>query len=298
MRIDPRQLSVLLAVARAGSLTAAGQALSLSQPGISAAIAQLERSMGTRLLDRGRHGAVPTEAGKLLIRRAEAIEELIAKGQREVDLQIAGVVGPLVVAGTPGALMSIIPAALARLRAVHPNFELQVREANDGDLIGLLRDRKADLTLSTIGIEVPPDDIVERAISQDPFELVVAHNHPLKADVVSLEELNRLPWVLPAASGAFRRQILALFLTNAVTLPQNVVLCDSLASTKEIICQTDYMTILPHRVVAPEIDTGALRTIALRQWLVTRTLGVRYLREALLAPIAQAFLDVMPSLKT
>lgn len=293
MRIDPRQLTVLLAVSRAGSLSAAAREIGLSQPGVSAAIAQLERSMGARLLDRGRHGAGPTEAGKLLIRRAEAIEALIGQARREVELQLDGVTGPARIAGTPGALMSLVPAALRQMRLSIPRFEIEIREARDWELIGLLRDRKADLTISTIGIEAPPDDIQEHLILQDAFELVLARDHALISNVMSLEEIRSLPWVLPAAKGSFRRQIDALFMTNAVALPQDVILCDSLATTKQIIRLGEYVTLLPRRVVAPELEGGDLRTITLSQSLVPLKLGVRHLQIGGLSILAQAFLKAL-----
>jgi molybdate transport repressor ModE-like protein len=293
VQLDPRQLAIFLAVVRAGSLTAAARNIGLSQPGISASIAQLERSLGSRLLNRGRHGAQPTEAGKLLVRRSEAIEELLAQARKEVELQERGLAGPLTLAGTPGALMSIVPVGLRELRERVPRFELQIIEANDSDLVDLLRDRKADLTISTVEMESAPADVAEFRLLQDAFEFVLAKDNPFQSKLASLDEVRVLPWVLPAARGAFRRHVHALFLTNSVPLPDNAVLCDSLGTTKEIIRQTNYVTILPSSVAAPEVESGTLRTIALRERLVTRSLGVRRLKDATPTALATAFLDCL-----
>lgn len=293
MQLDARQLEILLAVSRTGSLTAAARLLNLSQPGVSAAIAHLERSAGAKLLDRGRHGAAATRTGAVLIRWAEALEHVLAQAQKELDLQEHGVAGMLTIAGTPGALMSLVPGALQEMRKHYPGFELRVREAQDGELIELLRSMRADLTISTVGIETVAPDIEEVTITHDAFELVVAHNHPLRAQVVSLKDLRDYAWVLPAASGAFRRHIDALFLGAEVRMPDDVVLCDSLSTTKEIVRRAHYMTILPATVVASEVKGGALRTIQIRQRLVTRALGVRYLRTPAVTPIAHAFVNAL-----
>jgi LysR family hydrogen peroxide-inducible transcriptional activator len=293
MKVDPRQLAILLAVIREGSLSNAARALGMSQPGVSTAVAQLERSLNVRLLNRGRHGAVPTEAGLLVAHRAEAIEHLLAQTRREIELQSQGVAGPLVVGGTPGALMSLVPGAVSVLQAEFASFELRIVESTDGQVYSQLRKRKIDLAVVTVGLDTTPDDIVEQAVTQDPFQLVLARSHPLSSEVVSLADLTELSWVLPLPGGAFRRHIDALFLMNSIPLPQKVILCDSLATTKEIIRRGEYVTILPMRVVAPETALGVLRTAQLKQVLVTRTLGIRRLKDVYLSPIARAFVTAL-----
>ena len=290
MNLDPRKLAVLLAVARSGSFSGAARALGLSQPGISAAIQQLERATGTILLERGRQGAVPTQAGRLLIKRAEAIDQVLGYAAAEIALHGRGAAGMLVVGGTPGALMSLVPPAIRTLRATLPGLQLIVQEAHDRELVTLLREMKIDLALSTVGLEAPPDDIVETAIARDVFEVVVASGHPLGVEAVSLHDLASHPWVLPAARGAFRRHLDALFLASEVRLPDDVVLCDSLTTTKEIIRQTDYVTILPRNVVAAEVASGALRTITLNGQAVTRSIGVRRMGGVAPSPAAEAFI--------
>lgn len=292
MKLDPRQLEILLAIARSGSLTGAAQLLNMSQPGVSAAIAQLERTVRVRLFERGRHGARPTERGRLLIRRAEAIEQMIDQARKEVELAAAGVSGPIVVAGTPGALLSIVPKAVEELRQLHGRFELHVVEVTqESRLIDMLRDRSADLTVSTVGLENPPEGIVEISVARDPLEVVVGQDHPLDRRSVSLHELAGLPWVLPAAIGAFRRHIDALFLAESVRQPDDVILCDSLGTTKAIIERGRYVTILPRSVVAAEMRTGSLRTIPLTQQRLKREIGIRHLAKDYLPPVVEAFIQ-------
>jgi Bacterial regulatory helix-turn-helix protein, lysR family len=62
-RLKLRDLHVLFAVAQWGSMAKAAQHLAVSQPVVSAAIADLERAVGVRLLDRSRRGVEPTIYG-------------------------------------------------------------------------------------------------------------------------------------------------------------------------------------------------------------------------------------------
>ena len=71
--MDPRRLLVFREVARAGSLTAAARALGWTQPAVSQHLAALERSVGLPLVLRGPTGTSLTEAGEVLLRRADAV---------------------------------------------------------------------------------------------------------------------------------------------------------------------------------------------------------------------------------
>ena len=78
MEIDPRHLRLLRAIAEQGSFTRAAATQRISQPAMSAGIAQLEKRLGVRVLERGRHGARLNDFGRLLLVRSSmhyAVEE-------------------------------------------------------------------------------------------------------------------------------------------------------------------------------------------------------------------------------
>jgi len=71
--LDTRRLRVLCEVARHGSFSAAADSLGYTQPAVSRQIATLEAELGTLLVRRVPQGAVLTDAGQLLVARAEEI---------------------------------------------------------------------------------------------------------------------------------------------------------------------------------------------------------------------------------
>src|SRR2546429_9221099 len=71
--LDTRRLRVFREVARHGSFSAAAEALGYTQPAVSRQIATLEAELGTILVRRVPQGAVLTDAGSLLLDRADAI---------------------------------------------------------------------------------------------------------------------------------------------------------------------------------------------------------------------------------
>ena len=87
MDIDPRHLRILLSIAEQGSFTRAAAAQRISQPAMSAGIALLEKQLGVRVLERGRHGARLNAFGDLLVRHARGLNALLDQAKAEIDLK-------------------------------------------------------------------------------------------------------------------------------------------------------------------------------------------------------------------
>ena len=291
--IDPRALRTFGAVCAAGSISGAARALAISQPSVSNTIAQLEHRLGVVLFIRSRTGIRLTAEGLVLQRRAEALEALLRQSAQEVDLVHAGIAGPLNVGGTPGALASLLPAAVARIEASHARFSLNVVERPDRDLDAMLRRGEIELAFVTTEIECPPDDIEERTFSRDPFALIVGRENDALPQQASLATLPSLRWVLPEAQGAFRRQVDALFIAAEVPVPPDAIRCDSLLATKSIVRTTGRVTILPRQVCAAELSTGVLRAVDLAEAGFARSVGVRMMRDAPLSGLARVLLDAL-----
>lgn len=290
--IDPRLLRTYLAVCRAGSISGAARELNISQPSVSVAIAQLERSLGCSLFERGRQGIAPTAGGQALLRRAEMMEVLLADAEQSVALAQAGVRGPLRIGGTPGALVSLVPAAIARMERVD-HMALTVIERADAMLTDLLRRGEIEVAVVTTGIEAPPEGIDERSIARDPFSLIVGRAHADLGPSVSLGEVASLGWVLPQAAGAFHRQIEALFLAAEASLPADVIRCDSLLTSKAIVRKGSRVTVLPRGVVEAELAMGLLRAIPISGVSITRSIGIRTVSDRQLSDLGRQFVEAI-----
>src|SRR5215469_10149269 len=84
-RLRLRDLHVLLAVVQSRSMAKAGRELSISQPAVSQAIADLEHTLGVRLLDRSPRGIEPTEYGRALLRRSLAVFDELVQAVRDIE---------------------------------------------------------------------------------------------------------------------------------------------------------------------------------------------------------------------
>ena len=112
----------------------AAAALHTAQPALSRRLARVERELGGRLFDRGRHGAVATPAGRVVVERARAALDAITAAERAGAAALSGRTGRLVVGAAPTLGAELLPEALARHRRDHPEvgFELVISGDNPG----------------------------------------------------------------------------------------------------------------------------------------------------------------------
>lgn len=126
---DPLDWTLLrdfLAVAEAGSLSAAARRLGVSQPTLSRRIGALEQRFGAQLFERTSRGLERTEAGESLLDLARRMEDEV----REIELAMTGrdaaLAGPVRLTATEGLAFFWLTPALARFQAEHPAIEIAI----------------------------------------------------------------------------------------------------------------------------------------------------------------------------
>ncbi|UCM87528.1 LysR family transcriptional regulator [Streptomyces marincola] len=145
--LDFTRLRVLVAVARAGSVTAAAEALHYAQPSVSHHLAKLEAEVGVVLVRRVGRGIVLTDAGRLLVARAEEILGQVESARAELAAHAGLATGRVRLAAFPSALATLVPTAAARLAADHPGVELALTEAEPPEALTALRNGDVDAAL-------------------------------------------------------------------------------------------------------------------------------------------------------
>ncbi|MFJ9911739.1 LysR family transcriptional regulator [Actinacidiphila glaucinigra] len=144
---EARHLRVLRAVARSGSLSGAARELGCTQPAVSQQMKALELAAGTPLLVRGGRTTRLTEAGEALARHASGILAGLAAAEEEVAA-IGGLrAGRVRMVSFPSAGPSLVPTALAAMRAAHPDVRVTLAEAQPPRAVQMLRAGECELAL-------------------------------------------------------------------------------------------------------------------------------------------------------
>jgi DNA-binding transcriptional LysR family regulator len=157
-------LRVFLAVARAGSASAAARALGLSQPTVSRRLAGLARELGVELLRAGARGYALTTAGERLRGQLERVDRAILAAQRAVDRLDARPLGAVRLTAPEGLGLVVVAPRLEAFRREHPGIDLVlVAESN----VANLSRREADLALRFV--RPRQRELVMRRLATVPF---------------------------------------------------------------------------------------------------------------------------------
>ncbi|MFJ5833225.1 LysR family transcriptional regulator [Streptomyces sp. NPDC093089] len=182
--LSPRELRVLVAVGSEGGFSAAAVALGMTQSAVSHSVRASERKLGAVLFERGRNGATPTEAGVRALghsRRVLRLLEVMASEVRGGGAGPGALAGPLRIAAFRSAALHLLPRALARLTARHPEVVPEVRivrEVGRGTA-GEVLDGRADIGIATVGTTSPvPPELVGGVLVEEGYALVHPAGHP------------------------------------------------------------------------------------------------------------------------
>lgn len=194
---DLRRLRSLCAIADHGSLTAAAEALTFTQPAVSQHLAALEAEVGVPLVTRSRGGADLTEAGRLLVEHARAAIDRLALAEVQVSDLVAQERRRVRLAGHSSSLTRLVPLAVADLRRRLPDAVVTIREAGPPGALEALRNGDVDVavTFRREGSQAPAD-VEERLLVEEAMYAVLPRAHALADEPeVDLARLRDDAWI-------------------------------------------------------------------------------------------------------
>jgi DNA-binding transcriptional LysR family regulator len=195
--IELRHLSALEAVAREGSFGRAAERLGYTQSAVSQQIANLERIVGERLLDRpgGPRRVTLTTAGEIVLGHASAVTARLQAAQADLRALAAGEAGTLRVGVYQSVGARILPALMRRFQATWPGVQLEVVETNsDSELETVARIERGELDLAFWIMPLPGEPFEGIEVLVDPYVLLVPADSRVAARRrASLADLDGLP---------------------------------------------------------------------------------------------------------
>ena len=208
----------------------------------------------------------------------------------------------------------LLPLAIARLKAAHPGVTVIVRESTPDVLQSQLLLGDVDLT---VGRLTPADPLIEQVqLYVEPIVLVVRADHPVLADRggsadapgrpdrggsadspglsgrgPSFVTLAALPWIVPVAGTALRRELEQLFAAQGVAWPSDRVECTSALTLRRLILDGDCVAALPELVALHDDDLAIVTPADVDLGRLTRPVGVSTVRDRWQPPAVTAFLE-------
>lgn len=178
--VQLRHLQVLDAISERGSFWAASELLDCSPAAVSQQLATLEKIVGHRLVERsrGRRQVGLTEAGRLLVRHAQAIVARLRAAEADFATFDRGAAGTLRVGTYQSVGAKILPTVLRQFASEWPGVEVILTEgANDDLLLQMIERGQLDLTIA--GLPLPEGPFAGVRLMEDPYVLLVPQDSPL-----------------------------------------------------------------------------------------------------------------------
>jgi LysR family nitrogen assimilation transcriptional regulator len=215
--VETRALRYFQAVAELASTSRAAEFLRISQPAVSRQIRLLEAELGQALFIRHGHGVSLTEAGKILLERSQAILRQLDQAQAEVRRGSAGPSGTVTLAVPPAAGHFLVPALARRFAAAYPNVFLKIVGGYSAFIQEWLVRGQADL--ACVHDPLPQRGFTSHPLIREPVYLVGrADSFPAKRRHLRIQDLGRVPLILPSRPNASRRLLDGWLSRHAIAL--------------------------------------------------------------------------------
>jgi DNA-binding transcriptional LysR family regulator len=268
-RLRLRDLHVLSAVAEAGSMAKAAVALGVSQPVISDAVADLEATIGVRLLDRSRRGVTPTLYGRALLDRSQNAFDELRQGIRDIEFLADPTTGEVRVGCAeslaPGVLAPIVDAVARRLPRVRFTVTA-VNTLNPRLEFPDLRSRRLDVVIARTADPSPgeyeyAEDLAIEKLFDDHLVVVAGASSPWASRrKVKLAELADAHWILPVNTwNSWRAE--EAFHAIGSNMPEVTVDTFSVALRRELLATGRFVAAIPASTLRSKARDNALKVL-------------------------------------
>jgi molybdate transport repressor ModE-like protein len=287
--VELRHLAALEAIAEHGSFGRAATALGYTQSAVSQQIATLERLVGPRLVERpgGPRPVELTEAGRLLLRHAEAIVARLQAARADMEALQSGEAGTLRVGAFQSAGARILPELLRRYTQAWPKVQIRLEEAEDESLLAQIE--HGGLDLAFVMLPVPGAAIETVELVRDPYVLVTQADSPLARSTTppTFREIGAMPLV--GYRTCLGGQQVEERLRAAGIEPRMAFRSDDNATLQAMVATGMGIALVP-RLTVNEADSR-VAVIDLGERVPPRLIGLAWHRDRYRSPAAQAFVE-------
>jgi DNA-binding transcriptional LysR family regulator len=293
-----KQLEVFVAVAETHSFSKGAEKSCITQSTASQHIQGLEEELGIRLFDRGRGGAMLTEAGKLFLGRASRILSECDESRSAVRrfLGMEDVVLKVGASNIPATCL--IPASLEKFQIACPRVRLEVSQ---GDSKSVLQQLVSEgIELGFIGGRFDDDRIHFDEMGEDTIVCAVAREKIASTKPsLSQAELCKVPLVVREQGSGTQQAVydaLARTWISRESLKIAAVLGSSEAVKRALLEGAGY-AFVSSISISEELASGKLSTVRIPGLAITRKFYAAHRAGRELSPAATAFLALMVSTK-
>lgn len=264
-RLRLRQLRLLIALDEHGSLHKAAEQVSITQPGATKALNEIESAFGTRLFTRTSQGLEANDLGRCAIRYARLIHSDLAHLREEMLGILQGQGGRVSVGIIMGAVPMLV-SSLARLRQTQPELSVEIVEDTSARLLGLIDQGRLDLAVCRTSVSPRPQAYDCQPLHQEQLRVVANPKHPLaQAESLQLAQLDGYGWIIYPANMPMRLVLEREFRETGLEFPRFPLETASTFTTLMLLQQDPQLiALMPEEVAEAAARMGVLVSLPLQ----------------------------------
>jgi DNA-binding transcriptional LysR family regulator len=261
-RLKLRHISVVIEVARQGSLQKAADALAVSQSAVSKALAEVESILDAQLFERTPSGVRPTALGETLVRHGHLILGDMARAEAEIDAFRSGEAGTL----SLGVFRHLswwgsLATSIASFRAHSPGVRLTIHEDAMETLLQRLDQDLVDVVIGRLASGFGSNAYAVEKLCEDYPLFVAREGHRLLDGPVELGDLLGFPWILPAQPNIVRQQLEFAVQDAGLRMTSEVISAQLSNLMLRLASQSDTLILVPQCILREVHDTWGLRPV-------------------------------------
>lgn len=289
-RVTMAQLRALLALGEVGSYRAAAAITGLSQPSLHRAVGDLALVLRRGMVERRGRGLAFTDSGRKTLRAFRLARAELEAGLAEMEALKGAETGRIAIGAMPLSRARVLPAAIAAFHRDYPDARVSVMEGAWHELVEPLRDGAIDVMVGALRALTPGDELDQHSLFSDHPVVLGRSGHPALGVAEAGNWAELLPllasfsWIVPEVGTPLRAQWARLFDAAGIAHPAVPIACGSVMMIRQIMLDSDFLTLLSPDQVAVELEAGWLEVVAELPADFVRDIGVT--RRAMWRPTA------------
>lgn len=272
-RVTMAQMRALIALAETGSYAGASAASGLSQPSLHRAVRDLSVALRRTLVQRRGRGVGLTDIGLRTARSFRLARAELVAALSELEALKGLETGQIAIGAMPLARARLLPNAVNAFHQRRPDIRLSIIEGSHAELVEPLRDGELDLLIGALR-DAAPADLAQIPLFEDSPIILARAGHPITQQADPWAALSDYPWIIAARGTPLRSQWERMFGSLGKQPPPVPIECGSVITIRQILRESDFLTLLSRDQVAVELDAGILSEICAAPGQLKRIIGI------------------------
>ena len=291
-RMKLHDLHVLMAVVEAGSMNRAATLLNTGQSAISRSIADLEQTVGVRLVNRSPRGVEPTQYGRALLDGGAAVFDDLRRAVRTIEFLADPTAGEVRIGSSALLAASFVAALVDRLSQRYPGIVFHLVTGHVETLHRELSGRKVDLVIARRYGPLVDEQFDFEFLFDDSFVVAAGVQSPwARRRRIELADLIEQSWVLPPPGSVIPSVIMEAFRAKGLNYPRTTVITESSEVRTSLLATGRYLTVFPASALRFSKSRSEIRILPVKLPMARLPNGIVTLKNRALGPVVQLFID-------